>query len=58
MNRGQNATLSFPHSSFSVKPITYHDWRNSVCLRPQPEAYSEPCQTLNMERFAKIVNNF
>ena len=23
-----------------------------------PEAYSEPCQTLKMEPFAKIVNSF
>ena len=23
-----------------------------------PEAYSQPCQTSEMERFVKIVNNF
>ena len=23
-----------------------------------PEAYSEPCQTSKMERFAKIINDF
>ena len=57
-DRGQNAASSFPHSPFSVQPITCHDWRNYVCLRPHPAVHSERCQTPNMEHFAKIVNRF
>ena len=48
MNRGENVTSSFPYSSF------WRNWRNSVCLRLHPKAYSEPSQTPSMKHFAKI----
>ena len=41
-----------------IESITCHDWRNSVCLRPNTDAYSEPCQISKMEDFTKIVNSF
>ena len=46
-----------------VRFILFHivDWRSSVLchyLQEQSEAYSEPCQTSKMERFAKIVNGY